>query len=178
MKLLVVESPNKVKKIQHILDELEPQKWRVVPTVGHWRGLPAMGEGGFAAAVDPTSWGEHFVVHKPDVASKLSAAIQQAEGVYLASDPDREGEAIAWHVVDHFRLRGAKSVLFTEITKTAIAKAVANAGTLDVNLVEAQRARQVLDYEYGLEISRRLWRFGCKSAGRVQSAALRIVVGR
>lgn len=178
MKLLVVESPNKVSKIQGYLNELEPGQWRVLPTVGHWRGLPAMDGLVFADAVDPTTWNERFSVHKEDVAGKLGAALKLAQGVYLATDPDREGEAIAWHVVDHFRLRDARRVLFTEITKTALAAAIARPGPLDMNLVEAQRARQVLDYEFGLEVSRRLWRFGCRSAGRVQSAALRILVDR
>ena len=178
MKLLVVESPNKVSKIQGYLDELQPGSWRVVATVGHWRGLPSMDGLAFADAVDPTSWNERFAVHKDDVAARLGAAIKQAQGVYLATDPDREGEAIAWHVVDHFKLRGAHRVLFTEITKAALSAALERAGQLDTNLVEAQRARQVLDYEFGLEVSRRLWRFGCKSAGRVQSAALRILVDR
>lgn len=178
MNLLVVESPNKVKKIQGYLDDLQPGVWRVVATVGHWRGLPPMDGISFSEAVDPATWTERFAVHKDDVARNLGAAIKQAESVFLATDPDREGEAIAWHLVDHFRLRGAKRVMFTEITKPALSKALSQAGALDLKLVEAQRARQVLDYEYGLEVSRRLWRFGCKSAGRVQSAALRILVDR
>ncbi len=178
MQLLVVESPNKVKKIQGFLDELQPGRWRVMATVGHWRGLPSMDGIAFSDAVNPTTWAENFTVHKADVAGRLGAAIKQAEAVFLATDPDREGEAIAWHIVDHFRPRGVRRVLFTEITKAALSQALAEAGALDVNLVEAQRARQVLDYEYGLEVSRRLWRFGCKSAGRVQSAALRILVDR
>lgn len=179
MKLLVVESPNKVPTIKKYLDQLEAGRWNVVATAGHWRGLPSMRDRVFADVVDLTTWKESFVLQKDDVARKLSAAISHAdEGVFLATDPDREGEAIAWHVVDHFRLRGARRVRFTEITKKAIAAAIAAPTELDTNLVEAQRTRSLLDYEFGMEGSRQLWRFGCQSAGRVQSAGLRILVDR
>jgi DNA topoisomerase-1 len=179
MRLLVVESPNKVKKLQGYADALYGAgAIRVVATAGHWRGLPAMAGQPFSDVVDLRTWRERFVVHKDDVASRLGAALKAASEVLLASDPDREGEAIAWHIVDEFALRGARRVLFTEITQTALKKAIENAGAIDLRLVDAQRARQVLDYELGMEVSRRLWRFGCKSAGRVQSAALRIVVDR
>jgi DNA topoisomerase-1 len=176
---LVVESPNKVGKLQGFLDELYGAgAWRVVATVGHWRGLPPMKGQAFSEVVDTSSFEERFVIHNADVASRLRSAISKASTVFLATDPDREGEAIAWHVVDELHPRDVKRVLFREITKPALKQAIDNAASIDTRLVEAQRARQVLDYEMGMEVSRRLWRFGARSAGRVQSAALRIVVDR
>lgn len=178
-KLLVVESPNKVKTIQKYLDSSEPGKWRVVASVGHWRGLPDMGGQAFADVVEVSGgWAENFEVHNRDVERRLRQAVAAANEVYLATDPDREGEAIAWHIADHFRLRNPKRIRFHEITQTAIAAAIRNPDSIDFNLVEAQRCRAVLDYLVGMEVSRRLWRFGAKSAGRVQSCALRTVVDR
>ncbi len=183
MKLLVVESPNKVKKLQAYLREIEPGAWRVVATVGHWRGLPAMDGNEFADVVDLASDGwlrERFEVTKPEVERRLRSEIGTLtdKQVYLASDPDREGEAIAWHVAEHFHLTNPFRVEFHEITKAAVAKAIRTPRKINVGLVDAQRARSLLDYLLGMELSRRLWRFGCKSAGRVQSCALRIVVSR
>ena len=179
MRLLIVESPNKVRKLQGFLDELYgPSSWRVVATVGHWRGLPPMKGQPFSDVVDTSTFNERFIVHHPDVASRLRQAISSCAAVFLATDPDREGEAISWHIVDEFHPRSYKRVLFRELTKQALKLAIDHAGSLDTRLVEAQRARQVLDYEIGMEVSRRLWRFGAKSAGRVQSAALRIIVDR
>ena len=99
MRLLIVESPNKVAKLQAFADELYGNgAIRVVATVGHWRGLPSMAGQRFDEVVDVSSWTERFVVHKDDVARKIGAAVKSASDVLLASDPDREGEAIAWHV--------------------------------------------------------------------------------
>ena len=179
MRLLIVESPNKVAKLQGFADDLYGQgAIRVAATVGHWRGLPPMAGQGFNDVVDVSAWKEHFVVHRHDVAAKLGPLIRSASEVLLASDPDREGEAIAWHVLQEFQPRTVRRVTFTSITKPALKQAIDNAGVVDLQMVDAQRARQVLDYCLGMEVSRRLWRFGCKSAGRVQSAALRIVVDR
>lgn len=178
-RLLIVESPNKVKKLQAMLDEgFGAGSWRVVATVGHWRGLPAMNGQKFTDVVDSESWVERFEVQKRDVAARLRAAIADAGDVYLATDPDREGEAIAWHVIEAFTLSRAKRALLHELTRPALMKGINEAGVLDQHLAAAQRARQVLDYAIGMEVSRRLWPFGVKSAGRVQSAALRIVVTR
>lgn len=177
--VFLVESPNKVAKIQGFLDELYgPHAWTVIASYGHWRGLPDMKGIAFAEAVDPTTWQERWAIHSEKVASRIGSALRNASRVLLASDADREGEAISWHVVDEFRLRRAERATYTEVTKQGIQHAVEHPRPLDVSLVEAQRARAVLDYEIGLECSRRLWRFGAKSAGRVQSAALRIVVDR
>lgn len=178
MKLLIVESPNKCKKLQGFLNEIEPNTWRVIATVGHWRQLPPMDGQSFSDVVDIRTWAETFVVQNSDVERRLRTAIRQANTVYLATDPDREGEAIAWHLVDHFKLVGAHRVEYQEITKDAVAKAIRGPRPLNTSLVEAQRARAILDYLLGMEISRRLWRFGAKSAGRVQSCVLRLLVDR
>jgi len=176
---MIVESPAKAKKLQGYADELYgPASVKVVATVGHWRGLPNMAGQPFSDVVNTSTWDEAFVVHKDDVAARLGAAIKAASQVILATDADREGEAIAWHIAQHFRLREPRRATYTEVTKAALKKALDAPRALDIALVEAQRARQVLDYLLGMELSRRLWRFGCKSAGRVQSAALRIVVDR
>lgn len=177
--LVLVESPNKVKKIQGYLDELYGVgTYRVAATVGHWRGLPPMAGQAFSDVVDTATWAERFEVHNRKVAGQIGKLIKGADEVLLASDPDREGEAIAWHVVDEFRLRAPKRVVFTEITKAALKRAIENPQALDEDLAGAARARAVLDYAIGMDVSRLLWRFGAKSAGRVQSAALRIVIDR
>jgi DNA topoisomerase-1 len=181
MRLLIVESPSKVPYLQRYLDELYGRRsFKVTSTVGHWRGLPAMTNIKLADAVDLTTWAEHFVVHpdKSRVAADLKANIAEADEVLLATDADREGEAIAWHVLSVFRPKVVKRVVYQEVTKKALKAAVERPRAIDFNLVEAQRTRQVLDYAIGMEVSRRLWRFGCRSAGRVQSAGLRILVDR
>lgn len=180
-KLFVVESPNKIKKIRSLLEKREPGVWDVVATVGHWRGLPPMAGQAFEDVAPPANrFRETFVVHeeKAEVAARLEAALERAKEVFLASDADREGEAISWHVAEHFGLKAPKRVRANEITENGIWGAVAAAGDIDKNLVDAQRARALLDYLLGMEMSRMLWRFGAKSAGRLQSCALRIIVDR
>lgn len=177
--IFIVESPGKVAKIQGYLDELYGRgAWAVLASYGHWRGLPDMKGLQFVDAVDPATWQERWAIHDHKVAARIGSALRGAGRVLLASDADREGEAISWHIVDEFRLARVERATCTEITKQAIRAAVEAPRPLDIALVEAQRARAVLDYEIGLECSRRLWRFGARSAGRVQSAALRIVVDR
>ena len=178
MNVLIVESPNKVKKLKGYLEALAPGEWDVMATVGHWRGLPAMDGQTFESVVVPGVWNERYEIHRDDVRAKLVAHQKRGATFYLAADNDREGEAIAWHVVDALGVGNAQRVLFNEITKPALERALKTPTKLDTNLVDAQRARQVLDYAIGLLVSRKLWRFGAKSAGRVQSAALRIVVDR
>ena len=181
MNVFIVESPGKVKHIQGYLDALFGQgAFAVVATVGHFCGLPKMDGQAFSDVVNTTTWQEHWAVHKPDVVARLKARIDQADRVILATDADREGEAIAWHLTRMFRLdpRRVLRVRCTEITKAGLKAALANPVPLDERLVAAQRARQVLDYEFGMELSRPLWRFGCRSAGRVQSAAVRMIVDR
>jgi DNA topoisomerase-1 len=179
VKLLIVESPNKVKAIQGYLDKCtRPGEWRVAASAGHVRDLPMERGTALAKVIDTSAWNEHYVLTKQSVVSRLRQEARSASTVVLATDPDREGEAIAWHLADVLKLSAPQRVTFQEITAAGIARGIAAPRALDRALVEAQRARRVVDYLIGFELSPRLWPFGCKSAGRVQSAALRILVDR
>lgn len=170
--LVVVESPNKIAKIQKCLGPA----YSVVATVGHFRDLPQTELG-----VDVTSWTPTYVAlpGKEGVVNKLRDALKRADGVLLATDADREGEAIAWHVAQTLRLTSPRRIRFQELTPAALKAAVAKAGPLDVHLVDAQQARRVLDRLVGYQVSPLLQPFGSgHSAGRVQSAALHLVVER
>lgn len=176
MDLIIVESPTKAKTISRFLDK----KFRVESSFGHIRDLPKseMGidiENGFAP---------HYII--PTKAKKtvatLKAAAKKAETVILASDEDREGEAIAWHLTQALNLdpENAKRIVFHEITKEAILASLKKPRTIDKNLVDAQQARRVLDRLVGYELSPFLWKKVAKglSAGRVQSVATRLIVER
>lgn len=173
--LLIVESPGKVKKIQGYLGN----DWKVAASVGHVRDLPANEmaidlENGFKPDYRLTSRGK-------DVVSRLRKLVSQSDHVYLATDPDREGEAIAWHLKVVLKLKSYHRVTFTEISKTKIQAAIQNPRRLDMSLVSAQEARRVLDrivgYRVSPVLSDVLSRKGI-SAGRVQSPALGLVVKR
>lgn len=173
--LVIVESPAKAKTIEKYLGK----DFKVVSSVGHIRQIPKGKDavdiaGGFTAKyeVDP---------EKKRVVADLRKAVAGADEVWLATDEDREGEAIAWHLVEVLKLpKETKRITFNEITKTAVENAIANPRTVDMGLVEAQQARQVLDRIVGFELSPVVWQKvpGGKSAGRVQSPALRLIVER
>ncbi len=173
--LVIVESPAKAKTIQKYLGK----DFTVKSSFGHIRDLPKKGlnidiENGFMPTYEINP-------DKKKVVSELRAAAKGAE-VWLASDEDREGEAIAWHLATALKLDPAKTkrIVFHEITQQAIENAVANPRTVDLKLVDAQQARRVLDRLVGYELSPVLWkkvRTGL-SAGRVQSVAVRIIVER
>ncbi|WP_028317283.1 type I DNA topoisomerase [Desulfobulbus elongatus] len=173
MNLVIVESPGKIKKIQSFLGA----SFRVMASVGHVRDLPEKEIG-----VEPPDFRPHYVPtdRGKDVLAKLASAAKDAEAVYLATDPDREGEAIAWHLEDALRLKGAKRITYTEITDTAVKAALGNARSVDRDLVAAQEGRRVLDRLVGYMVSPVLSRqVGERfSAGRVQSPAVRLVVDR
>ncbi|MDR0980152.1 MAG: type I DNA topoisomerase [Candidatus Nomurabacteria bacterium] len=175
MKLLIVESPAKAKTIEKYLGK----DYKVLSSVGHIRQI-ADGN----SAVRPN---EDFAVDyaiapdKKKVIAELKTAVKQASEVLLATDEDREGEAIAWHLQEVLGLpQNTKRITFHEITEGALKDAVANPRTVDQNMVQSQRARQVLDRLVGFELSPVIWRKvpGGKSAGRVQSPAVRLVVER
>lgn len=181
MKLLVLESPSKRKTIQGFLGP----DWRVEASFGHVTELANDGPGhlGFELTADGVM--PRYVPRGKrgqDVLSKLQTLAMQAEQVYFATDPDREGECISWHLVEQLRLPRSKirRVRYTEITEQAVQTAIANADcNLDQDLADAARARQVLDKLVGYTVSPLLWdSTGGKSAGRVQSAALAIVCRR
>lgn len=175
MKLMIVESPGKVKKIQSYLGD----NWIVKASVGHVRDLPAneMGidiENGFKPNYVLTERGT-------DVVKKLRSLANSAEAVYLATDMDREGEAIAWHLKVALGLKDYQRVTFTEISKSAIATAIGKPRQLNMGLVAAQESRRVLDRLVGYRVSpvvSNVFNRKGLSAGRVQTPALGLVVRR
>ena len=179
MKLVVVESPAKAKTIEKYLGPGH----RVLASYGHVRDLPAKD-----GSVDPDNGFEMEWEAYADKAKQLKAITDEAktaDTLILATDPDREGEAISWHVQEVLRKRKAlpkdvQRVTFNAITKPAVLEAMANPRALDEDLIDAYRARRALDYLVGFTLSPVLWRKlpGAKSAGRVQSVALRLVVDR
>lgn len=174
--LVIVESPAKAKTIEKYLGN----EFRVMSSFGHIRDLPKKGlsidkENDFAPEYEIPS-------DKKKVVADLKKAVTSSTTIWLASDEDREGEAIAWHLCYALGLdpKDAKRIVFHEITKTAIEKAVKNPRTVDQNLVDAQQARRILDRLVGYELSPVLWKKVQRglSAGRVQSVAVRLIVER
>lgn len=173
--LVIVESPAKAKTIQKYLGK----DFEVKSSFGHIRDLPKKGMG-----IDLQTFTPDYEVSsdKKKIVSELKEAAKKAETIWLASDEDREGEAIAWHLAQELKLndKNTKRIVFHEITKNAILKAVENPRKIDENLVNAQQARRVLDRIVGFEMSPVLWKkvkMGL-SAGRVQSVAVRLIVER
>lgn len=175
MKLLIVESPSKAKTIEKYLNG----EYKVVASVGHVRDLPKSNKdaidiaGGFIP---------HYIISpgKESVVKEIKALVKKSDTVLLATDPDREGEAISWHVAETCNIKNPKRVLFYEITEKAVQEAVAHPRELDTNLRKAQEARRVLDRLVGYDLSGLIWkkvRYGL-SAGRVQSPALHILALR
>ena len=173
--LVIVESPAKAKTIQKYLGK----DFEVKSSFGHIRDLPKKGMG-----IDLATFSPDYEVSadKKKLVTELKAAVKKADMVWLASDEDREGEAIAWHLADELKLKpeNRKRIVFHEITKNAILKAIDNPRDIDQNLVNAQQARRVLDRIVGFEMSPVLWKKVKPglSAGRVQSVAVRLIVER
>jgi DNA topoisomerase-1 len=174
--LVIVESPAKAKTVKRYLGP----DFQVIPSVGHVMDLPKSTLG---VAVDDDFKPEyHVIAGKAKVLKEIQAQAKKADNVYLATDPDREGEAIAWHIAEQLgKIKGTvRRVLLHEITQGAVRQAVANPEELNHDLFDAQQARRVLDRLVGYQISPLLWdkvKRGI-SAGRVQSVALRIIVER
>lgn len=181
MSVLIVESPAKAKTISKYLDN----KFRVVASFGHVRDLPAKN-----GSVDPNNDFaiKYEIIDKAEkyIKELVKAAAKTSE-IYLATDPDREGEAIAWHVIEVLKEKKAITskvqihrIVFNEITKNAVTGAIKNPRTISMDLVNAQQARRALDYLVGFTLSPLLWRKlpGSRSAGRVQSVALRLICER
>jgi DNA topoisomerase-1 len=174
--LVIVESPAKAKTIGKYLG----QGYEVKASMGHVRDLPKSNigvdiEGGFVPDYQP-------IKGKEDTISVLKHAADLSEKVFLATDPDREGEAISWHLKELLNIPDNKTyrVTFNEITKRVVTESIAAPRTIDRNLVNAQQARRILDRIVGYELSPLLWkkiRRGL-SAGRVQSGATRLVAER
>lgn len=174
--LIIVESPAKVKTIRKFLGP----EYMVEASVGHVRDLPSSSLG----VDEDKGFAPHYQIipGKEKVVSELKAAAEKADTVYLAPDPDREGEAIAWHVEELLRdkAKDIKRIQFNEITKRAVLEALKHPRDVDRDLVHAQQARRILDRLVGYKISPLLWRTVKRgiSAGRVQSVALRLIVDR
>jgi DNA topoisomerase-1 len=179
MKLAIVESPSKAKTIKGYLGD----DFEVEASVGHLRDLPKSADG----AIDiEAGFVPHYVIpeRQKKLVKKLKKKYKEADEVILATDPDREGEAIAWHVGEVLGLDydspKVKRITFNEITKEAVQAALKNARKIDTDLRHAQEARRVLDRIFGYDLSELIWkkvRYGL-SAGRVQSPALRIIMER
>ena len=174
--LVIVESPAQAKTIEKFLGS----EFQVESSYGHIADLPSKEigvdvENGFKPKYEVSS-------DKKALVSKLRTLSKNAEMVWLASDEDREGEAISWHLAEELKLdaKKTKRIVFHEITKNAILKAIDNPREIDYNLVNAQQARRVLDRLVGYELSPVLWRKikGGLSAGRVQSVSVRLIVER
>ena len=183
--LVIVESQAKAKKIQGFLEKGFPSdSWKVHACLGHVRDLKDD-----ESAVDPKDWMNlkwESTAKGKKTLKEIRELSNDSGGIYLASDPDREGEAIAWHILDHLKdknlIEGKQiyRISFNEITSSAIKQAVENPRDIDQFLVEAYLARRVLDHLIGFKVSPLLWRHvpRAKSAGRVQSPTLRIICVR
>ena len=174
--LVIVESPAKAKTIQKFLGKT----YKVVASNGHVRDLPKSTIG---VDVDNDYEPRYITIRgKGEVLAQLRKEVKKADKIFLATDPDREGEAISWHLYHALHLEDKKCarITFNEITKDAVKNAIKNSRKIDMDLVDAQQARRVLDRIVGYKISPILWskiKRGL-SAGRVQSVALRIIHDR
>lgn len=174
--LVIVESPHKVETIQKFLGA----NYEVMASNGHVRDLPKSQLG---VDVEHDYEPKYITIRgKGDILAALRKAARKAEKIYLATDPDREGEAISWHLYHALNLAGKKvyRIAFNEITKNAVRESLKNAREIDMDLVDAQQARRILDRMVGYRISPLLWEKVKRglSAGRVQSVALRIICDR
>ena len=178
--LVIVESPAKAKTLNKILGK----KYTVIASVGHVRDLPKSKFGIEIKNDDGQEVNMQYMTvrGKTDTIKKLKDGVKNSDFIYLATDPDREGEAIAWHLFVLLKLdkNKAKRISFNEITKTAVQNSVKGARDINMNLVDAQQARRALDRIVGYKISPILWHkiHGGLSAGRVQSVAVKIICDR
>lgn len=175
MQLVIVESPSKSKTIKKYLGK----GYEVKSSIGHIRDLPKSNKKAIEIEHD---FLPHYEVisGKESVISDLKKVAKKSKEVLLATDPDREGESIAWHLAEALELKNPKRIVFNEITEQAVTEAIKNPRKIDLNLKNAQEARRVLDRLFGYDLSGLIWkkvRYGL-SAGRVQSPALRIIVER
>ena len=180
MNIVVVESPAKAKTINEYLGS----DFKVIASYGHVRDLPSK-----KGSVNPDD--NFSMIWEAAIKSKkhmedIADSLKNADNLYLATDPDREGEAISWHITEILKSKNLLDkiqihrVVFHEVTKKAIQDAIAHPKQLNQDLIEAYLARRALDYLFGFTLSPILWRKlpGSKSAGRVQSVALRVICER
>lgn len=176
MNVVIVESPSKANTIEKYLGE----NFTVLSSVGHIRDLSISGVGGLGIDIENDFQPKYSNIKGKDkVIKALKKACKDAEIVYLATDPDREGEAISWHIYDALGLTEDQTerVVFNEITKSAVLRAIENPRKINMDLVESQETRRILDRIIGFKLSNLLQRkISSKSAGRVQSVALKLIV--
>ena len=176
--LVIVESPSKSKTIEKYLGN----DYKVVSSKGHIRDLATTGSYGLGVDVENDFKPNYVPIKgKSNVIKELKKYVKDSDMVFLASDPDREGEAIAWHLKDALGIKdnNYKRVLFNEITHDKVLEAIGNPTVIDDNLVKSQETRRILDRIIGFRLSKLLQRkIGAKSAGRVQSVALKLIVDR
>jgi len=174
--LIILESPSKAKTVKKILGS----NYNIEACVGHVRDLP---KSSFGVDIENDYEPKYITIRgKGDILASLRKKVKTAKKVYLATDPDREGEAISWHLAHALKLdaNNTERIVFNEITKTAVSKAIKEPRKIDMDLVDAQQARRVLDRMVGYRISPLLWKKVKKglSAGRVQSVVLKLVCDR
>lgn len=178
MNLVIVESPSKTKTIAKYLGP----KYKVVSSKGHIRDLATTGKYGLGIDVDDDFKPNYTVIKgKSSVIKELKKDASNSDTIYLATDPDREGEAISWHIYDALKLNdnNYKRVVFNEITHDAVVNAFKKPRMIDMNLVKSQETRRMLDRIIGFRLSKLMQsKTGGKSAGRVQSVALKLIVDR
>ena len=178
MNLVIVESPSKTKTIAKYLGP----KYKVVSSKGHIRDLATTGKYGLGIDVDDDFKPNYTVIKgKSSVIKELKKDASNSDTIYLATDPDREGEAISWHIYDALKLNdnNYKRVVFNEITHDAVVNAFKAPRMIDMNLVKSQETRRMLDRIIGFRLSKLMQsKTGGKSAGRVQSVALKLIVDR
>ena len=177
--LLIVESAGKIKKLKSILGS----DWNVKASIGHIRQLASDGDGSLGFDLGTNTIDCRYIPRDEraqQTIAGLIAAAKQADQVFIASDPDREGEVIGWHIAQVLKLKQPQRVVYQEITESALKKAIASPRPLDMALVEAGRCRDCLDKLVGYKGSPLIWRLnnGAKSVGRVQSATLHLVCQR
>ena len=175
-KLVIVESPTKVKSIKKYLGS----DYNVMASMGHIRDLP---KSKFGIDVDNSFKPEYInMPDKKDLIKSLKAAAEKSDFVYLATDPDREGEAISWHLAKilGLDLNDKNRIAFNEITKSGVERGIKDPHKIDINLVDAQQARRIVDRIVGYKLSPFLWKKvkSGLSAGRVQTVALKLIVDR
>lgn len=177
-KLVIVESPHKSKTIEKYLGK----DFKVVSSVGHIRDLSTSGKYGFGVDIDNNFKPDYKIIKgKAKLVKELKKDIKDADFVYLATDPDREGEAISWHLYDTLGLKEENydRIVFNEITKKAVLDSFNKARKIDDNLVKSQETRRILDRIIGFRLSKLMQsKTGGKSAGRVQSVSLKLIVDR
>lgn len=177
-KLVIVESPHKSKTIEKYLGK----DFKVVSSIGHIRDLSTSGKYGFGVDIDNNFKPDYKIIKgKTKLVKELKKDIKDADFVYLATDPDREGEAISWHLYDTLGLKeeNYNRIVFNEITKKAVLDSFNKARKIDDNLVKSQETRRILDRIIGFRLSKLMQsKTGGKSAGRVQSVALKLIVDR